>query len=82
MQGAPPVDTGGKIAAGINNTGSKFFTSINNIGSKFATSSACVVDTGDKFATAPVSTIPAANLPSVSTALVAYIRNTIRPQAP
>jgi hypothetical protein len=69
-------DTGGKIADGINNTGSKFSSSIN---------SACVVDTGYKFATAPVSTIPATNLPPVSTAPVAALAhngNTIKPQAP
>jgi hypothetical protein len=68
-------DTGGKIAAGINekpvanfatsftsivDTGGKFATGVINTGGKF---SASVNDTGDKLP--PVSTTPAANLQPV-----------------
>jgi hypothetical protein len=34
---ASVVDTGGKIATGVNDTSSKFAAGINDIGSKFAT---------------------------------------------
>ncbi len=57
----------------------------------FAASSACVVDTGGKFAAGvndaggklpPVSTTPAANLPPVSLTPVANNGNNIRLQTP